>query len=154
MQKAMRTAGKSLIILIPTVLIFGVVGCGKRYVGQTTNFNHPAWHRVTSIPCSGRITGTGPLDVNFRIEKSETPGTYLVKGEFDPSQGSTKSWSHIIPEKSRFSMVVSSEGIIVDNIRFMVHGQSLSQPLPFSFEFHADYEIDAVAFDYHFWMRG
>jgi|GEM_PF-6829014 len=154
MQTSGRTNWKPLAVIPLILLTLVIVNCGKRYVGKTTNFNHPAWHRVKALPCTGRVSGIGPLDVNFTIERAEAPGAYLVRGQFDPSQGSAKSWARIIPEKSRFSMLVSSGGMIVDNIRFMVQGESLSRPLPFTFEFTADYEIDAVAFDYSFWMRG
>ncbi len=39
-------------------------------------------------------------------------------------------------------------------IGFVVHADSLSGPLPFSFEFQANYDIEAVAFGYDFMMKG
>ncbi|MFZ7128137.1 MAG: hypothetical protein ACOWWM_18430 [Desulfobacterales bacterium] len=148
----MESKAAASIVLALTLLF--LTGCGKPYVGQTTNYNHPAWHRVYSIPCSGKIDGTGPLIVNFKLERTEQPNGYRVTGEFDPTHGEAKSWDHILVEKSRFSMLISEHGIIVDNISFMVHGTNLGRPLPFRFEFQTEFEIDAVAFDYEFWMRG
>jgi len=148
----MQTKRWAKLMVITLCLV--LAGCGKKWVGQTTNFDNPAWHRVKALPCTGQIDGLGPLNISFTLEKADAPDTYLVKGTLDPTGGSAKSWSHIIPHKSRFSMLTSSNGIIMDNIRFQVMDERLSRPLPFSFEFQADYKIDAVAFDYQFWMRG
>lgn len=139
-----------LLIVVSSVLL----GCGKRYVGQLVNTNAPAWHRIEKIPDQGRISNVGPLVTNFRIERGEGAGDYVVTGNFDASTGSAKSWSNILPGKSKFSILIASSGMVVDNIPFIVRGDSLSQPLPFKIEFHCEKPIEAIAFWYKFHMRG
>jgi hypothetical protein len=129
-------------------------GCGKRYVGKLVNTNHPAWRRVGSLPDHGHIANVGPLVADFQIESGEAPGHYIVTGAFDASAGSAKSWAHVMPEKSKFSMLIASSGLVVDNISFMVRGTDLGQPLPFRIEFYCDKPIEAIAFWYEFYMRG
>jgi hypothetical protein len=144
-----KTAIVSLIVIC---MIF--VACGKRFVGRLVDTNHPAWHQVRDLPDHGRITDMGPLDVDFTIASGANPGDYIVTGEFDASAGSAKSWSYVYPSKSKFSLLIASEGMVVDNISFMIREESLSRPLPFKIEFHCDKPIEAIAFWYNFYMRG
>jgi hypothetical protein len=144
--------GVVIVSLIAACLI--LFACGKRYVGQIVNTKAPAWHRVGTLPDQGHIANVGPLVVDFQIETGDGPGNYIVTGEFDASTGSAKSWSNILPEKSKFSMLIASEGMVVDNISFLVRGENLNQPLPFRITFHCDKPIEAVAFWYQFYMRG
>ena len=146
---------KRIIVRLGLIVIgITLVACGKPFVGQLVNINAPAWHRIDGLPDHGRISNVGPLEVDFSIESGESPDTYIVTGAFDASRGSAKSWSYVMSEKSKFSLLIASEGMVVDNIRFMIRESNLNRPLPFRIEFHCDKSIEAIAFWYQFYMRG
>ena len=57
-------------------------------------------------------------------------------------------------EKSKFALLIASEGMVADTISFLIRETDLSHPRPFRIEFHCDKPIEAIAFWYHFHMRG
>jgi len=57
-------------------------------------------------------------------------------------------------EKSKFALLIASEGMLADNISFLIRETDLSHPRLFRIEFPCDKPIEAIAFWYYFYRRG
>ena len=148
------------MFLAITVLCAGLTsGCGKKYVGETVNYNWEGWCVYSEGHNSGEkhcTVPSGGLIFDFTIAKGEVEHEYIIEGYLDPTQGDVKSWDRMIPEKSRFNMIVANDGVIIDNVSFrpMSAYGGLSSRMPFAIQYNSPEGFDAVCFYWNMYVRG
>ena len=146
---------KLIIVLITLLCLSIMISCGKRYVGYKIDHSSPAWCQYANG--EKRYTkDIGGLVFDFSIKEGQGDGEYIIDGFIDPTQGKVKSWDRMIPEKSRFSMLVANDGVIVDNVAFrpITPYGGLSSKIPFTIKYISPEGFDAVTFDWNLYVRG
>lgn len=141
---------KFILIVFATSLF----GCGKPYVGNKVNTDQSLFCNIKSFPAECTITVYEHFIPHVKISKIDDDGNYKIEGYFDPTEGSLKSWGSLLTHQSNFRMIFVSNDIIVDNKNISVQGTDLGHKLTFSFEYHSEHSIDAVAFTYNIQARG
>ena len=151
---------RALSLFAVVVLCLGLtLGCGKKHVGKQINYNWDGWCLYTMSDNGGEKhckVPSGGLIFDLTITKGEAEHEYYIKGHVDPTQGHVKSWDRMIPEKSRFSMIVANDGVIIDNVSFRpvtAYG-GLSSAMPFTIKYICPEGFDAIAFDWSLYVRG
>jgi hypothetical protein len=146
---------KRLWVLLVILLGAGLVSCGKRYVGQRIDPGWPGWCHYLSGEkhCTKTV---GALVFDFTIKEGQGEGTFIIEGVVDATKGEIKSWDKMLEGKSRFSMIVSDDGIIVDNVAFRPRSAygDLGQQMPFLIHYSRPEGFDAVTFSWNMVIRG
>ena len=146
---------RNIAVLTTLLCLSMTISCGKRYVGYRIDQGSPIWcHYINGENHYTR--DIGGLVFDFTIKEGQDDGEYIIDGHIDPSQGKVKSWDRMIPEKSRFNMIVANDGVIVDNISFRpitAYG-GLSSKMPFNFKYISPEGFDAVTFIWNMYVRG
>jgi hypothetical protein len=140
-----------------TILMFltMTVSCGKQYVGYKIDHGSPVWcHYINGE--NHYTKDIGGLVFDFIIKEGQGDGEYIIDGYIDPTKGQVKSWDRMIPEKSRFSMLVANDGVIVDNISFrpITPYGGLGSKMPFTIKYISPEGFDAVTFYWNMYVRG
>lgn len=140
----MRILKKSILAVALATLLFG---CGKPFVGLKVNPYDRAFCRIYSLPAECTIHSFKDMIPHVTITQLNGEGDYLIDGYFDPTKGSIRSFRNIMTHQSEFRMIFVNNNTIVDNKSISMRETDLSGMLRFSFEYHSDVSIDAVAFN-------
>lgn len=143
-------------VFLSCALIF--ISCSKRFVGEQVGFAGDNWCHYSENINDGLqqcIIKREWIEFEFQISKGENPGEYLIAGTMDLSKGAVKSASTINDAKSRFSMLVASGGIIVDNVAFRpVFTGNIGEKMPFSIRYCREEGFSLITFYSFVQVRG
>lgn len=140
--------------LLIAVVFVTFSGCSKPYVGTEVDTGHEAFCRIFSFPAECTKKNYEYFVTHFKITKLDDEGNYHIKGYFDPTKGSLKSWGTLQRRNSQFRMIFVFGNEIVDNKVLPVKGSDMGHKLTFEFDYHTDLPIDAIALTYRFHVRG
>ena len=154
----MRTSKYLVVIVLLTTLISCGVG-SKKFVGDDVSYNwgwcpyYPEYASETGRKCT---VNSGAIIFHCTIVQDEDEHKYVVKGYADASQGKLKSWSVMMDQGTRFSLLLSRDGKIVDNISFRPATAlgKLSDNMPFMIEFTCPEGFDGINFYWNIYVRG
>ena len=138
------------VIVLSTLLILSS-GCvfKKPYVGM--KFDTSDWPKYSS---GEKITHpTSAFMFEFTITETEEEGEYILQGTMDGTRGSVKSFNHLVIQDCRFSIVLSKDNLVVDNIIFFPIGDDHRQKLPFKRTFKT-VPFDSVVVTYNVSVQG
>lgn len=147
-----------VLISFAAFCCLAVFSCQKRYVGQRVNPTGGDWCVYAENDNNGEKHCTierGALIFDVTIRRGEKNGEYIIEGFIDPTQGEIKSWDRM-SDKSRFSMIVVHDGMVIDNVGFRaktVFG-GIGTQWPFRIDYMQPEGIDAVTFSYNIQIRG
>ena len=157
-----NSMGKAVLKLLLIVFLVPVMaGCVKPCVGRTVHTRgNPYWcYRPggspsgEGLPFESCVLKDEWFEFTFTVRAGEKAGEYVVEGFVDGTQGGAKSWSHLVPRDSRFSLLVARDDVIVDNVCFHPQGDSLSRKLPFRATITGG-PFDALTVDWKVSVRG
>ena len=132
-------------------LILGCLACAKQYVGK--QFNTSGWSQIYRLPAN--CTQTDEWFVwKFSIEKGSKENEYILIGTADGSRGGAKSIGNIVPNKSRFSLIIANNGTVIDNIPFFLMGYDIHAPISFKRKFECQSPFNAAIIDWSASVRG
>ncbi|SDP67678.1 hypothetical protein [Desulforhopalus singaporensis] len=146
----MRAGFWKKYVLLATVAGFVMAGCGKSLIGKSVDASLPAFCRIDGFPAQcNEMKGYGEITPSVTITKLDDRGNYLVEGYFDASHGAIGMWRNIRKSKSRFRMLFVSGDVISDCKNISVKSTDPGNKIKFSFKYHTEWPIDAVAFTYN-----
>ena len=139
------------------MIIAGIIsGCGKRYVGQSVNYDWDGWCKYYGGKKHCTVT-SGALVFDFDIMEGPNSGEYVIDGYIDPTQGEVKSFDHIMEGSgTHFSVIIANDGFVVDNLSFRPKSaySNLGRMIPFRIEFVRHEGFDAATFSWKMRVRG
>ena len=148
MKKYLSLSLKGLLLLS---FILGCLACGKQHVGM--HYNTSGWTQIYRLPANGTQTDQW-FFWKFTIERGSKENEYILIGTADGSRGSAKSVGNIVPNKSRFSLILANNGTVVDNIPFMLSGTDVNAPISFKRKFECQSPFNAAIIDWSAYVQG
>lgn len=151
-----KTGGEmKKLISVLFIVAVALVGCKKQYIGEYASMTAPGVCPTPSFPAECRLDYFGNLIPDFYITKINDNGLYLIEGNLDPRQGSLKSWSHIIPERSTFKILFINSNRIFDTKMFTPVETDVGRKLNFKFKYDSKGTvIEGVSFTYNLSVVG
>ena len=137
-----RKGSRNGLILITLFLVINSVSCSKQFVGRNVNTNTQHWCQIIGLPSTCEQSDKWFV-WKYTIEKGQSKNEYILKGTADSSQGGAKSFSRIVLHKSKFSLILTNNGTVVDNISFILRGDSIGSPISFNKKFECEMPFDA-----------
>jgi hypothetical protein len=140
-----------ITIFIPLIILFLCSSCNlkKPYVGLEVNTAN--WPKYLS----GEMITFETDHAVFELTITETneDGEYLLQGTMDGSGGSLKSIGSLVTNQSRFSLLLSKNNVVVDNVSFFPLGTDYLNKLPFKKTFKT-VPFDSITLTYQISVRG
>ena len=148
MKKYLSLSLKGLLLL---AFVLGCLACAKQYEGK--HYNTSRWSQIYQLPAKCTQTDKW-FDWKFSIEKGSKINEFILIGTADGSKKDAKSFTHIVLEKSKFSLILANNGTVVDNISFHLIGTDINSPISFKRRFECQSSFDAAAIFWKAWVRG
>ncbi len=143
--------------LIFTFFIVAVVisGCKKQFVGEYFNMSSSWVCRTSSFPAECRINYFSELVPEFTITKLNNDGLYQVEGSLDPTQGSMRTFDHIVPAQSTFKLLFINNSRVFDSKIINTLDTDLGRKLHFKMKYNSKgVDIEAVSYTYRVSIEG
>jgi hypothetical protein len=138
-----RIHGFLLILSIPLVAFSGCILLQKPYVGRMIDSS--GWPKL--VLEKKIVIQTNAADFELTITRMDDGETYVVEGTMDGSNGSLKSIDHMIVQDCSFSLILTKDNRIVDNVSFFPLGTDHTRKLPFKRTFKT-VPFDSVQISY------
>lgn len=144
------------IFFIPVMamlLCLSLSSCKKMYVGTKVGYFHPNFCTTYSFPKSC-IIDTEHFTFDFTISVTDISGEYVIEGVATyHGQGGFDNLRTGGTNDSRFYILTTKGGEIIDSFMFSLHGSNIGRSLPFKKKFKTDY-FDTVGIAYNVVVSG
>jgi hypothetical protein len=151
----MKRFAAAVVLALCTLTL---ASCHKRFIGDEVGFAGDNWcHYAENVDKGFKrcIIKRDWVEFDFQILKGEKAGEWLIEGTVDLSKGVVKSASSLNERKSKFSMLVASKGIIVDNVAFQpVFTGNIGDKMPFSIRYVREEGFSLITFYSYVQVRG
>ena len=146
-----RNGSRNGLILITLFLVINSVSCGKQFVGRQVNTQY--WCQINALPATC-VQMDKWFVWEYSIDKGSKENEYILIGTADGSKGGAKSIGNIVPNKSRFSLIIANNGTVIDNIPFFLMGYDIHAPISFKRKFECQSPFNAAIIDWSASVRG